>query len=488
MARPNPLTSRQERRRRAQLSTADIVFFVLAGVSPMGAVVSLLAISIASGAGPGVPGVYVVAAVILALFAVGYVQISRRITLAGAFYAYAKAGLGDRVGNATAYLGLLAYNAATIGIFGSFAYFASQVVNEGFGAHTTWQFWAVVGFTLVAVLSYFRITASAVVLGVALLAESAALLAFSAGVLAHNGFHGFSLAVFSPGDVFGSGFGISLMFAFGSFVGFEATALYAAEARDARRSVPRATAMAIAMTGVFYIVVSWAGISAAGTSDVRAVAGKDPSDYFFDQAAHYLGGAARDVMYLLVVTSLFAAFLAFHFNTARYTQGVAIDGLLPRFLRRRNRRYGAPVAASAAQLALVAVVTTLFALLGQSPYYGLGVSMFSLGVAGIVLVQAIASAAVVAYFVRHRTHESKAAAIWAPALGAAGLVAGFVIMIQEYKTLTGSEVPWINHLPVALAATAALGLATTSRATRVARPRHLAPPASWQGASAALHR
>ena len=53
----------------------------------MGVVVSLTTLSIALGAGAGVPGTYVIAGLVLSLFAVGYVRMSRRMTNAGAFYA-----------------------------------------------------------------------------------------------------------------------------------------------------------------------------------------------------------------------------------------------------------------------------------------------------------------------------------------------------------------------------------------------------------------
>ena len=73
---------------------------------------------------------------------------------------------------------------------------------------------------------------SAKVLGLALAAEVAVLLALDIGVLIDKGFHGFSLDVFKPSLVFSGGFGVSLMLAFGSFVGFEATAIYGEEAKD----------------------------------------------------------------------------------------------------------------------------------------------------------------------------------------------------------------------------------------------------------------
>ena len=75
-------------------------------------------------------------------------------------------------------------------------------LREVLGVDLSWQLWAIIAFVLVAVLSYFEVTVSAKVLGVALLAEVAVLLALDFGVLLEEGFHGFSLEVFSPSVVF----------------------------------------------------------------------------------------------------------------------------------------------------------------------------------------------------------------------------------------------------------------------------------------------
>ena len=112
------------------MGVADIVFFVLAAVAPVGVIVSLTTLSIALGAGPGVPGTYVIAGLVLALFAVGYVRMSRRMTNAGAFYAYISQGLGRVAGAAAAYVAVVAYNAATIGILGALAYFAHVTFGD----------------------------------------------------------------------------------------------------------------------------------------------------------------------------------------------------------------------------------------------------------------------------------------------------------------------------------------------------------------------
>jgi hypothetical protein len=143
------------------MGTADIVFFVLAGVAPMGVGVALLTLSIARGNGAGVPGSYLIAGVVLALFSAGYVRMSRWITNVGGFYTFARRGLGRRAGGATAYVALLAYNAATIGIFGALAYFGSQVLTAVVGTAVSWQVCALVAFVVVAVLAYFEVTMSA---------------------------------------------------------------------------------------------------------------------------------------------------------------------------------------------------------------------------------------------------------------------------------------------------------------------------------------
>jgi len=447
---------------RGAMGTADIVFFVLAGVAPMGVVVALLTLSIALGNGAGVPGTYAVAGVVLALFAAGYVRMSRRIANVGGFYTYARQGLGRRSGGATAYIALLAYNAATIGIFGALAYFASQA-GASFGVHISWQVWALIAYAIVAALAYLEVTMSAKVLGLALAAEVLTLLVFDVAVLARNGFHGFSLDVFKPSVVFAGGFGISLMLAFGSFAGFEATALYGEESRDPHRSVPRATYISLALITVFYLITSWAAISSYGVQHAQAAAAANPSAFIFAANAKYVGGFTTDVMQILVVTSLFAAFLAFHCNTARYHLALSRDGLLPRALSRTHPRYGSPVVASAVQLGLLAMIVAGFSIAGQDPYLGMGTSLYGLGVLGIVLLQAIAAAAIVGYFLRHRQGESAWGAIIAPALGGIGLVIGMVLMILNYSTLTGSTATWVSSLPLLLPAAAVIGAVMAGR-------------------------
>ncbi len=441
-----------------QMGVADIVFFVLALIAPVGVVVSLTVLSIALGAGAGTPGIYVIAGVVMALFAVGYVRMSRRVTNAGAFYAYISRGLGRTAGTAAAYVAVVAYNAAAIGVLGALAFFAHLSLGDVLGVHLSWQVWAIIAFALVAVLSYFEVTLSAKVLGVALLAEVAVLLALDVGVLIDKGFHGFSLDVFSPSVVFSSGFGVSLMLAFGSFVGFEATAIYGEEAKDPARTVPRATYIAIGAIALFYLLTTWAVVTAYGVDAAQAAALKDPAGFMFAAESQYVGNLATNGMQVLVVTSLFASFLAVHASASRYHFALARDGVLPRALARTHPKNGAPIGGSAAQLALTAIVVIAFALAGQDPYLVMGIGLYGVAVIGIVTLQALTSFAVISYFLRERTGESRLATLVAPLLGGIGLSVGVALMATNYGALTGSTTAWINALPWVLVVAAVAGV------------------------------
>ena len=122
----------------------------------------------------------------------------------------------------------------------------------------------------------------------------------------------------------------------------------------------------------------------------------------------YVGTWASDAMYILIITSVLASQIAFHNAINRYTFTLARDGLLPARLAppirgsARRRRPGT------AQSILAAVIVASFAIFGADPYADLLLKVNTPGVVGIILLQAITSAAVVSYFVRRR-HTIQAA-------------------------------------------------------------------------------
>lgn len=294
---------------RGSIGVADIVFLVIAAAAPLTAVAGSLPVMIAIGNGAGAPMAYIIAAVVLLVFSVGYAAMSSSVTDTGAFYAYVTTGLGRPSGLGAAGLALLAYTAIQAAIYGLAAATLQGVVVKFGGPDLPWWFWAFVLMAIVAVLGYRSIDLGAKVLGVLLVAEIAIIVAFSAAVFLKGGAHGVDVVSFTPSAFFSGSPGIALMFAIASFVGFEATAIYGEEAKNPKRTVPIATYIAVITIGVLYAVASWAVVLAFGSDNVQAAAQADTANLVFNAAATFLGSAASDVMMVMLVTSLFAALL-----------------------------------------------------------------------------------------------------------------------------------------------------------------------------------
>jgi amino acid transporter len=271
-------------------------------------------------------------------------------------------------------------------------------------------------------------------------------------VLGRGGAGGLDLAAsFAPQNVFAGGLvgsaGIALAFAFASYIGFEATAIYGEESRDPQRSVPRATYLAIALITVIFAAASFAVVSGLGADDV---AGKvatistvdgtplaDPSAVLFSVATDYVGGWLATVMSWLVVSSLFAGLLAFQNCSARYFFSLGRAGVLPGALRRTNRR-GAPATASITTSVITGVVIVVFALAGLDPVLNLFYWMSGVAVIGVVLVEILVCVAVLAYFGRSGRARHWWSTTLAPVLAGLGLLVGLYLLIARFGLLAGT--------------------------------------------------
>ncbi|MFB9375470.1 APC family permease [Kineococcus gynurae] len=381
------------------IGAAGITFMVVAAAAPLTIMAGLAPLAISIG-GIGAPVGYLAAGAVLAIFAVGFVTMTRITRGAGAFYSYITLGLGRTVGAASGLLAILSYNSLQIGVYGLLGVQFAGAWTRFTGTEAPWWVFALGAIGVVAWLGRRGIDIGAKVLGVLLLAETAILALLVVGVLARGGADGLSVATFSPQAVFAPGMVAILSFCFAAFMGFESTALYRDEARDPDRSIPRATFAAVAFLALFYCLVGWAVVQAFGDSAVVAAAGTDPAGLFFAAMDRFVGPWAGDVMYVLVLTSVLASQLAFHNAINRYTFVLAGDGLLPAGLGRVHPRFGSPATAGSAQSVLAVVVVTAFAVAALDPYLQLLLLVNTPGVVGVVLLQLMTSLAVTVFLLR----------------------------------------------------------------------------------------
>lgn len=444
-----------------------LVFFVVAAAAPLTVMAGVAPLAISLG-GIGAPGAYLYAGIVLLLFAVGFTAMSRYVQNAGAFYAYVARGLGKPAGVGASLVAVLSYNLIEIGLIGAFAYFASSTLAYLFGVQTPWILWAVGCIVVVWFLGHRRITLSAKVLGLALLAEVASLAIFAFRTLVSN--DGLNPDSFAPELVFAPGAGAVFVLAFGAFVGFEATAIYAEESRDPMRTVPRATYVAVGFLALFYGFVVWMIVTAYGGGAVSR-ATDDPADMVFDAVALNNVDEAN-VMRLLIVTSAFAAVLAFHNASTRYLYALGREGILPRVLGRTSASTGAPHVAVGVQTGLALVVVAVFALLGADPYTQLLLWTNGPGILGVMALQALTSVAVIGFFRRDRHGHSPLVTLVAPALGALGLTVAVVLVVANFDLLTAAG-PGINlALMLSLPVVFAVGIGLALRLRRVDPERY----------------
>ncbi|GHJ52887.1 amino acid permease [Nonomuraea sp. TT08I-71] len=456
---------------RGRLGIPAVVFFVVAAAAPLTAVAGGATTGYAVTGVLGIPLAYLVVAAVLALFAVGYVAMSRRIVNAGAFYTYVTRGLGRPAGVAAAIVALLAYNSMQIGLYGVFGAVLSGFLNDRFGMNTTWWLCAVVACAVIAVLGLLRIDLNGKVLAVLLVAECVIALVYDAVMVARpvNG-AGVSFDTLAPGNLIGPGIGAALVTGIAGFVGFEGTTVFAEETKDPKRTVPRATYIAVAATGLLYGLSAWAMSVATGPDQIVAAAQTEGTDLIFNLVSPHLTSSLVTLGRWLFITSLFAALLSFHHTVARYAFALGRERVLPSALGRTSRRTGAPKAGSILQTTLALVVLTGYVLADADPIVHLFFWLTSLGALGVLILMTATSVAVLSYFTRTAHGDGMWRTTVAPFLSALALGAILAVTVDQFDTLLGvdptSPLRWIFPASYVVAAAIGLGWAFTLRAAR----------------------
>jgi amino acid transporter len=449
---PAPTETSETALRKGRLGVIGIVFFVVAASAPLVGMTGAVPVAIGLGNGAGVPGAYLAVGITLLLFSVGYATMSSQVTNTGAFFAYVGRGLGVVPGVGSAFVSLVAYLAVQLAIYGFFGAVMAGQMEAHFDLVWSWWVWALLAWALVLILSLLSVDVGAKVLGVLMLCEITSLLVMAVAVFIKGGPEGVDFgASFSPSSVLVGGFagsaGIALAFAFASYIGFEATAIYGEESRDPKRTVPRATYFAVIAIALLFAFTTFAVVTAYGATSVVDKAFEvttvgdvplaDPASMLFTVADQYVGSWLATLMSWLVLSSLFAGLLAFQNAASRYFYSMGRAGVLPKALDRVNR-LGAPMAGTIATAVVAFLVIAWFAIRDLDPVLNLFYWFSGLAVVAIVLVEALVSIAVIAYFRRTRTDTRLWHTVIAPVLSLIGLLSGLYLLMSRFGLLAGT--------------------------------------------------
>jgi amino acid transporter len=444
--------------KKGAIGIVAVIFMAVANAAPITAMTGNVPIAVGWGNGLGAPAGFLFATIILTLFALGYVAMARHITTTGAFYGFISHGLGQVWGMASGMLATFAYVVFEGSLIGGCAYFANDAVNTILDVNVPWLVFAIGATVAIGLLCHFHISVTAAILGVTLTAEVLILLAlaftviFSGGgpdgfmldktVLLNKAFEGLPAGAFGTAAAAGS-MAIGLFFAFWSWVGFETTAVYGEESRNPKKIIPRATLIAVIGLGLFYTFISAMVLAGNGAkTSVETSISASPLNLFFGLVDANLGTVLLDVYKILLVIGSFACALAFHNAASRYLFALGREipsAKVQSTIGAAHPKHGSPYIASAVQSVITLVIVLLFAgftavqvpdasgtpvdtpsLVPYTNIYGL---LALIGTAGILLVQAICSAAVIWYFWVRKTHRGNViTTLICPAIGGVAML------------------------------------------------------------------
>jgi amino acid transporter len=454
-----------------------VLFLTVTGAAPESAMLGNVPFAAGFGNSIYVPAAFLLATIVLTIFSVAYAAMASKVSSVGGFYSYISMGLGRDVGMAAGFASLASYSVFEASLTGLFSFFGNAWLQSHLGINVPWIWLALFMILLTSILSYQDVQISAKILGVALVLEVVMLLIFDAGILLAKGGTNFNLESLNianvmtpvaaqkvgPVDIAAGAAAVGVFMAFWSWVGFEMAPNYAEESRDPKRIIPLSLYISVIGLGLFYIFTSWCAVSAYPTEgDMLAKAVGDSGNFFLAPLEQHVGKWAVEAMALLILTSSFACGMAFHNTAARYMYSLGREGVLPGFLGRTHPTHKSPHVASTLQSVLAAVWVGLFAyFLGTNDpnaqaYATVYTMLAILGTMLLLILQAVVSIAIIAYFrANHPGEAGIFASLIAPIIAFVSQVYLVYLLVQNLETFGGtgsfgSRIPWIAFTILAI--------------------------------------
>ena len=444
-----------------------LVFQSVTNMAPATAVAIGLLVVI-SFSGPALPVFILVSLAICLCVASSLGQMAKHVPSAGGWYAYVARGIGPRAGFMVGWLYLFSIPAGLTLILLSLAFVVQDVtVNEDRGLGwegSPWWLWVVLGAAIMFVLAYRGIRLAmnaAIVLGAIELVVFAALGIWMVFANADEN----TLRVFDPGVALGDDFDWyfkGLVLAILVFVGFEGAAPLAEEARDPRRTVPRAIVGSTLGIGLFVVFCAYAMVIGFGF-DEFAEAGLAVGNPWVE-LGDIFWGVGWTVVFFAILNSLLGLGNAVVNAASRIVYALGRNGAIPSVFSRTHRTYRTPHAAIVA----IVVVGTGAALLAGWRWdllTALGVAAVALTV-HLMLIYIAVCAATFRFYWRERRDEFS---FWlhglVPLAGIVGLVA---VVYYQYRPLPPYPVRYANWFVLGVILVGALVMIWLERTRRSA--------------------
>lgn len=301
---------------------------------------------------------YLITLVAMIFTARSYARMTVAYPYAGSAYVYTQQSFGGAIGFLVGWSLLLDYlflpmiNYLILGLY----------LNSAFPAVPNWV-WIISAIALVTVLNIIGIKSIARANFVIVAVQTGFIIVFLALSIASAAGHGVDPMLPFRGD--GSVEGVGALFAGAailclSFLGFDSVSTLAEEAKDAKRSVPRAIMIVTIAAGLLYVLLSYLAQIAYPSNEFESV---DTAS--LDVIASLAGPWLSTLFISGFIAGGLGSALTSQASVSRILYAMGRDGVLPRpIFGRLSERFGTPVIAivivSAVSLfALVLDLTTL---------------------------------------------------------------------------------------------------------------------------------
>jgi amino acid transporter len=321
-----------------------------ANINPQGAVPSV---------GRAIPLAFTISFVAVLLLSYSFVRLSQHFNTAGSVFGFVGATLGAPAGAVAGWCllgGYLIFGAGSC--YGAAVFFNSLLNSMGVANPPQWIPFVVtlVLLTLATMLTVIPARRGADLMLAAEACTVALILIISIVVLAKITSHGapagqrFTLSVFSPARgtsssnlFFGAVYGIL------AFIGFEGAATMGEEAREPRKSIPRAIFGTVLIAGVFYVFTAAIEVMGFGTSAAGLTAFHNSSSLFGTLGSSFISPWIGDVVTIGTMLSAFAGAIGCVVGASRLIYAMAraaqAGGKPSGRLLRISDRYGTPIGA-----------------------------------------------------------------------------------------------------------------------------------------------
>ena len=244
-----------------------------------------------------------------------------------------------------------------------------------------------------------------------------------------------TLNVFSPGTGNSSGLGsvfAGMVYTVLAFIGFEASAPLGEEAKDPKRTIPRAVILSCVLIGVFYLICYYGAIVYFGPDKAA-----DPKNGFFafnggdpwDGLASKVWGPFAILVLLAIINSAFANSNAGANAATRVGYALARVGILPRVLASVHPRFKTPYIAVHVQGALGIAVALILGLVLGGPLLAFAL-LGTVATLIIVCIYILTNLANIVFYTRE--HRDELNPVWNVIVPVLGIIIFIPVLIASF--------------------------------------------------------